>query len=173
MLTSWSLRKKISNIKDLVPLLEAVVQQSKPLLIVAEDVDGEALATLVINRLRGTFKCAAVKAPGYGDRRKAMMEDIAILTGGHGDLRSSWCETRIAQAYRSRSSQESDHRQGQHHDHRRCWQEYRHQSSNRSNSSRNRKLHQRLRQRESWKSDSPSFLVVLPRSTLVPQPKVK
>ncbi|MCA9197396.1 MAG: chaperonin GroEL [Planctomycetales bacterium] len=74
--------KKISNIKDLVPLLEAVVQQSKPLLIVAEDVDGEALATLVINRLRGTFKCCAVKAPGYGDRRKAMMEDIAILTGG-------------------------------------------------------------------------------------------
>jgi len=74
--------KKISNIKDLVPLLEAVVKQSKTLLIVAEDVDGEALATLVINRLRGTFKCCAVKAPGYGDRRKAMMEDIAILTGG-------------------------------------------------------------------------------------------
>lgn len=75
--------KKISNIKDLVPLLEQVVQQGKPLLIVAEDVDGEALATLVINRLRGTLNVCAVKAPGYGDRRKAMMEDIAILTGGN------------------------------------------------------------------------------------------
>ncbi len=74
--------KKISSIKDLIPLLEAVVEQGKPLLLIAEDIDGEALATLVINRLRGTFSCCALKAPGYGDRRKAMMEDIAILVGG-------------------------------------------------------------------------------------------
>ncbi|MFM7844415.1 MAG: chaperonin GroEL [Planctomycetota bacterium] len=74
--------KKVTSVKDLVPLLEAVVQQNKPLLIVSEEVEGEALATLVINKLRGTFHCVAVKAPGYGDRRKAMLEDIAILTGG-------------------------------------------------------------------------------------------
>jgi chaperonin GroEL len=73
--------KKISSVKDIVPLLEAVVNAGKPLLIVSEEVDGEALATLVINRLRGTFQVCAVKAPGYGDRRKAMMEDIAIITG--------------------------------------------------------------------------------------------
>ena len=97
--------KKISSIQDLLPLLEQIVQSGKKLVIVAEDIEGEALSTLIVNKLRGTFTCVAVKAPGFGDRRKAMLEDIAILTGGtvvSDEIALDLKETTVAQLGRAR-----------------------------------------------------------------------
>ena len=113
--------KKISNIQEILPLLEQVVQSGKKLLIIAEDVEGEALTTLILNKLRGTFTCVAVKAPGFGDRRKEMLQDIAILTGGQVISEELGLELKDSHHRHAGPCPSGEGGQGEHHHRGRRW----------------------------------------------------